>query len=56
MIPWPVWVGTLGILFAIGFWHFFPENAYRLPVAGYSIVVGFLGGWLYALFAGKSKS
>ena len=57
MIPWPVWVGTLlGMLFAIGFWHFFPENADRLSVAGYCIAVGFLGGWLYSLIARQSKS
>jgi len=57
MIPWPIWVGTLlGILFAIGFWHFFPENADRLSVAGYSIVIGFMGGSLYTLITRKSKS
>lgn len=50
MIPWLIWMGTcLGILFAIGSWHFFPENADRFSVAGYSVLIGFTGGSLLYL-------
>ncbi len=49
-----VWLFTIiGIIAAVCAWFFLSESANRLAVAGWSITIGYLIGWLLSLLPSR---